>query len=315
MESRPFGTTGLRVSVVGFGAGSIGEEATAEHEVADLLAAALDAGVTLVDTARSYGLSEERLGRLLEGRRDRVVLSTKVGYGTPGIPDWTGACITAGIDAALRRLRTDWLDIAHLHSCGVEVLERGEVVEALGRAVAAGKVRVAAYSGENEALDWAVTSGAFGSIQCSVSVVDQTALDGAVSRARAKGLGVLAKRALGNAPWRFAARPQASDVAEAWERFGALCHELGLSSENAAHEGSGGASEAVGALGASSWTELFTRFTGYAPGVDALLVGTRSASHLLAAVRAVEVGPLEAKQVASLREAFVRCGTGWRGRI
>lgn len=309
MESRAFGTTGLRVSIVGLGAGSIGEEATSEREVAQLLDAALDAGVTLVDTARSYGLSEERLGRLLEGRRPRVVLSTKVGYGTPGIADWTGPCITAGIDAALQRLRTDWLDIAHLHSCGLDVLERGEVVEALGRAVAAGKVRVAAYSGENEALQWAVDSGAFGSIQCSVSAVDQTVLDGQVAQARAKGLGVLAKRALGNAPWRFAARPEASDVAEAWDRFGALCRELGVAPGGAAADG------AVGALGASSWTELFTRFTGYAPGVDALLVGTRSAAHLLAAVRAVEAGPLEAKQVASLRGAFVRCGTGWRGRI
>jgi aryl-alcohol dehydrogenase-like predicted oxidoreductase len=215
METRSLGATGLRVSPVGFGAGSIGEESTSEAEVDQLLGAALDAGVTLVDTARSYGLSEERLGRLLEGRRERVVLSTKVGYGTPGIPDWTAPCIEAGVDAALRRLRTDWIDVVHLHSCGLDVLQRGEVVDALHRAVAAGKVRVAAYSGENEALQWAVESGAFGSIQCSVSVVDQTVLGGAVAQARARGLGVLAKRALGNAPWRFATRPEAEDVAEA----------------------------------------------------------------------------------------------------
>lgn len=305
METRSFGATGLRVSAVGFGAGSIGEDATPEADVDQLLGAALDAGVTLIDTARSYGLSEERLGRLLEGRRARVVLSTKVGYGTPGIPDWTAACIEAGVDAALRRLRTDWIDIVHLHSCGVDVLQRGDVVDALRRAVLAGKVRVAAYSGENEALQWAVESGAFGSIQCSVSVVDQTVLDGAVALARAKGLGVLAKRALGNAPWRFESRPEADDVAEAWERFRAMCGALGLSP----------AAGPPAALGATSWNELFTRFTGYAPGVDALLVGTRSATHLLEAVEAVARGPLEAKQVASLRDAFVRCGTAWRGRI
>jgi len=308
METRSFGATGLRVSAVGFGAGSIGEESTSEAEVDQLLGAALDARVTLVDTARSYGVSEERLGRLLEGRRDRVVLSTKVGYGTPGIPDWTGPCIEAGVDAALRRLRTDWIDVVHLHSCGLDVLQRGEVTDALQRAVTAGKVRVAAYSGENEALQWAVESGAFGSIQCSVSVVDQTVLDGAVAQARARGLGVLAKRALGNAPWRFETRPEADDVAEAWQRFRALCGELGVSSA-ATDQGP------TAAPGETSWTELFTRFTGYAPGVYALLVGTRSAAHLVAAVAAVERGPLEATQVASLRDAFVRCGTGWRGRI
>lgn len=301
MEIRPLGATGLTVSAVGFGAGSIGEESTADAEVDRLIGAALDLGITLFDTARSYGLSEERLGRALEGRRGQVVLSTKVGYGTPGIPDWTGPCITAGVDAALSRLRTDWLDVVHLHSCGLEILQRGEVVEALGRAVAAGKVRVAAYSGENEALSWAVASGAFGSIQCSVSVVDQTVLAGAVAAARARGLGVLAKRALGNAPWRFASRPEASDVAEAWERFRALCDELGESPEDAG--------------AAMSWGERFTRFTGYAPGVDALLVGTRDAAHLSSAVKSVARGPLPDAEVAALRAAFVRRGTDWAGRI
>jgi aryl-alcohol dehydrogenase-like predicted oxidoreductase len=301
MELRPLGATGLIVSAVGFGAGSIGEASTADAEVDRLIGAALDAGITLFDTARSYGLSEERLGRALEGRRGQVVLSTKVGYGTPGIPDWTGPCITAGVDAALSRLRTDWLDVVHLHSCGLDILQRGEVVEALGRAVGAGKVRVAAYSGENEALAWAVASGAFGSIQCSVSVVDQTVLEGSVAAARARGLGVLAKRALGNAPWRFAARPEASDVAEAWDRFRALCDELGESAQEAG--------------GAMSWGERFTRFTGYAPGVDALLVGTRDAAHLTSAVESVARGPLPHAEVAALRAAFVRRGTDWAGRI
>lgn len=293
MQMRTLGTSGLAVSVVGLGAGSIGELATPDDEVARLVDAALDVGVTLIDTARSYGASEERLGRLLEGRRQRVVLSTKVGYDMAPIPDWTGPCITAGIEAALRRLRTEWLDVVHLHSCGLETLQRGEVVEALRRAVEAGKVRIAAYSGEGAALRWAVESGAFGSIQCSVSVVDQAVLDGEVALARQRGLGVLAKRALGNAPWRFAERPHAPDVAEAWERFRALALDPGD----------------------LSWDELFLRFAGYAPGVDAVLVGTRQASHLMAASAAAQRGPLPAGQVAALREAFARVGGGWGGRV
>ena len=102
MELRPLGKTGFSVSALGLGAGRIGGPETSEADVDRLVGGALDAGVTLIDTARSYGLSEERLGRALAGRRERVVLSTKVGYGVPGVPDWTARCITDGVDAAPR---------------------------------------------------------------------------------------------------------------------------------------------------------------------------------------------------------------------
>lgn len=293
VAARPLGATGLSVSAVGLGAGRIGGDEVDDRDVDRLLGAALEVGVTLVDTARSYGLSEERLGRALAGRRDRVVLSTKVGYGVPGVPDWTARCVELGVDAALGRLGTDRLDLVHLHSCGLDVLERGDVVDALGRAVAAGKVRVAAYSGEGDALAWAVRSGAFGSVQCSVSVVDQAVLDGSVAEAARRGVGVVAKRALGNAPWRFGERPAEPDVAEAWDRFRALALDPG----------------------ALDWTELFARFAAFAPGVSAVLVGTRSIANLEAAVRAAGRGPLDADRVAALRAGFARVGADWGGRI
>src|SRR6266702_1289414 len=148
MEQRPLGATGLAVSAVGLGAGRIGGPATSDADVDRLVGRALDLGVNLVDTAPSYGRSEERLGRALRGRRGRVVLSTKLGYGVAGIPDWTPACIAAGVDAALARLGTDCIDLAFLHSCDRATAER--VVDALEDAVRAGKVRVAGYSGEGE---------------------------------------------------------------------------------------------------------------------------------------------------------------------
>jgi aryl-alcohol dehydrogenase-like predicted oxidoreductase len=291
--ARALGKTGLVVSPVGLGAGRIGGPDIDDAAVDRLVGAALDAGVTLIDTARSYGLSEERLGRALAGRRERVVLSTKVGYGIGGVPDWTGRCVERGVDAALARLATDRIDIAHLHSCSLELLERGEVVEALCRAVAAGKVRVAAYSGEEAALRWAIRSGAFGAVQCSVSLVDQAVIDGALAEANARGLGVLAKRALGNAPWRFDERPAEPDVAEAWDRFRALALDPG----------------------GLSWAALFTRFAAFAPGVSAVLIGTSRPGHLLDAVRAVAQGALEPARAGALREAFARTGAGWAGRI
>jgi len=293
VELRPLGKTGLSVSAVGLGAGRIGGPETSEADVDRLVGGALDAGVTLIDTARSYGLSEERLGRALAGRRERVVLSTKVGYGVPGVSDWTGRSVTDGVEAALLRLRTDRLDLVHLHSCELAVLERNGVAEALRSAVQAGKVRVSAYSGEGAALLWAVRSGLFGAVQCSVSVVDQAALDGAIAQAAARGIGVLGKRALGNAPWRFDARPPEPDVAEAWDRFRALRPD-------------------AGGLG---WPALFTRFAAFAPGVSAVLVGTATLAHLQEAASAVEQGPLDPARLASLRGAFAVAGRGWSGRV
>jgi aryl-alcohol dehydrogenase-like predicted oxidoreductase len=293
LPSRPLGRTGLNVAALGLGAGRIGGPETTDADVDRLLGTALDLGVTLVDTARSYGASEDRLGRALQGRRSSVVLSTKLGYGVPGVPDWTGPAVEAGVDGALGRLRTETLDIVHLHSCPRDVLERGEVVEALHRTVRAGKVRVAAYSGENDPLDWAVRSGAFGVVQCSVSVVDQGVLSGPVPAAAARGIGVLAKRPLGNAPWRFDHRPDADDVAEAWERFGALKLDPG----------------------GLPWDALATRFAAFAPGVGAILLGTATPEHLAAAARAVADGPLPAPVVAAIGAAYARVGAGWPGRI
>ncbi|MDQ1241734.1 MAG: hypothetical protein QG550_985, partial [Pseudomonadota bacterium] len=111
MQRRSFGQTGLAVPILGFGAMQAGDPALAEDAAARLLNHALDIGLTLIDTARSYGLSEERIGRHLARRRDEFVLSTKVGYGIAGVPDWTYDCVVAGVDAARDRLRTDVIDI------------------------------------------------------------------------------------------------------------------------------------------------------------------------------------------------------------
>jgi aryl-alcohol dehydrogenase-like predicted oxidoreductase len=293
MERRALGRTGLEVSVLGLGAGQIGDPALAERDAERLLLGAVDLGVTLIDAARSYGLAEARIGRILAGRRSAVILSTKVGYGIPGFADWTGPCVAAGIDAALERMATDRLDIVHFHSCPREVLERGDVVGAMLDAVHAGKVRVAAYSGENEALAWAAESGAFSSLQASVNLCDQGSLHGTLAAAAARGIGVLAKRSLANAPWRFASEPEAPDVAEYWRRFRALAlPDLGL-----------------------PWPEVAIRFTAFAPGVSACLVGTSRLAHLREVAAMVARGPLPAAGGAAIGEAFARRGGSWPGLV
>ncbi len=296
METRAFGRTGLTVSVLGFGAGSIGEASLDEPDARRVLDEVVDLGVTLIDTARGYGLSEERIGRYLGHRRKELVLSTKGGYGVDGVADWTAEAVTRGVDDALGRLRTDWIDVFHLHSCPRDVLERGEVTLALRRACDAGKVRVAAYSGENDALGFALESGVFRALQCSVSLCDQAALDDVMPRAVERGVGVIAKRPIANAAWRFDARP-AGDYAEVyWERLQAMTLERhGL-----------------------DWAEYALRFSAFAPGVSSVIVGTRNAEHLRTNAAIIARGPLAPGAFDAARETFTRAAAragGWAGQV
>lgn len=293
MIRRPLGNTGLHVSVLGFGAGPVGSPELSEPEAEALLQGVVDSGINLIDTAPSYGQSEERIGRYLQRRRGDVVLSTKCGYGVPGVEDWTGPCITQGIDLALGRLRTDVIDVVHFHSCPVDVLQRPGVVDALQRAVEVGKVRVAAYSGDNAPLGWALYSGAFGSVQTSINVFDQKVIDWGLPVARERGIGVIAKRPLGNAPWRFSERPGAQDIATYWDRMRAMAVDTeGL-----------------------DWSELALRFAAFVPGVSSCIVGTTRAENLQRNLRALEKGPLPEHLMERLRGAFFRHGEGWDGLI
>lgn len=291
---RPFGATGLRVPPLGFGAGPVGDGSLSEDEASRLLNGALDLGLSFVDTAPGYGLSEERIGRHIAHRRPEFVLSTKLGYAVPGIPDWTGECIARGVDLALIRLRTDVLDVAHLHSCPLETLLRGDVVEALLASVAAGKVRVAAYSGENEALEWAVSSGALGSVQASVSVCDQRSLTGALALAAARGLGVVAKRPLANTPWNpGAAHPGDAAAAEYRYRWRELhLDDFGLDP-----------------------AELAIRFAAFAPGVSTAIVGSRRFEHLEEMHGLVAKGPLPDDLRTEVEARFAVPGRAWPGMV
>jgi aryl-alcohol dehydrogenase-like predicted oxidoreductase len=291
MQTRRYGRTGLQTSALGLGAGQLGDARLTEAEATDLIATALDGGVTLIDTAPSYGLSEQRLGRHLGARRDTVVLSTKLGYGVEGIPDWTGRCITAGVEQALRVLRTDRLDIAHLHSCPWEVLAADEVIAALVAAREAGKVRAIAYSGENEDLAYALGRPEFDGFMASLNLFDQRAIDEALPRL--DGRGFIAKRPVANHPWRFAQRPVGDYCEPYWERWQAM----GLDSEGL------------------DWGELALRFTLSIPGVSSAIVGTGRAAHLREAIGWAGNGALPAASIARWRDAFRARDRDWKGQV
>ncbi len=295
MQKRTFGRTGLSVPVLGFGAMQVGDPRLSETDAAAVLNGALDLGLSLIDTARSYGLSEERIGRHLAKRRDEFVLSTKVGYGIEGIPDWTYDCVMAGVDAARDRLRTDVIDVVHLHSCDLGLLRAGDVARALERCRDLGKLRVVAYSGDDEALRFAIGCGAFGSVQASASICDQQSL-GTLPAARARGLGTIAKRPLAGRPW--AASRRALDAAETEyrRRFGAL-REAGLD------------------LDFADWDAAALRFAAYAPGVDCVIVGGTQLPHLQKNAAAAAAGPLGRADEAAIRSAFAAAGSNWRGLV
>lgn len=159
MRYRSLGSSGLMVSVIGLGANNFGRRLDLEASRA-VVEAALDAGITFVDTSDSYdtGNSELILGEVLAERRDEVVIATKFGSpmaGTNG-PDWGARAsrryIVRAVEASLRRLRTDWIDLYQLHRPdGITPFE--ETLSALDDLVRAGKVR---YVGSSNLSAWQV---------------------------------------------------------------------------------------------------------------------------------------------------------------
>lgn len=292
IPQRAYGETGLTFSLLGLGAGQIGDGRLEEEHIGRLLNQVLDLGITLIDTARGYGLSEERIGKHIAHRRDEYVLSTKVGYGIDGIPDWTYACILAGVDRALKLMRTDHIDIAHLHSCPQETLERGEVIDVLDKCVGDGKVRIAAYSGDNEPLEWALASGRFRGLMCSVNAFDQRAMERVVAPAGKRGIGVIAKRPIGNAPWLHADRPTGQYCEEYWLRMKTMGLNFG-----------------------AEWSDVALRFTAYADGVTCCIVGGKNIDHIRTNAAAIARGPLPADVVSSIRDAFAHHDSSWTGQV
>lgn len=293
MIHRTFGESGLTVSLLGLGAGHIGDPAMEEQKVVTLLNGALDLGINLIDTARSYGLSEERIGKHLSGRRKEFILSTKGGYTYRDKPDWSFEATMGTVDEALVKLRTDYIDIFHLHSCDRWVLEKEETILALEKAKEQGKVRVIAYSGENDALSYAIETGRFGSLQCSANLFDQHGIDHQIRMARERGIGIIGKRPLGNAVWRYESRPEGHGHAEYYDRY----RIMGL--------------EPAGI----PWEELALRFAAYSTGIDCLIAGTSNPDHLVSNLKLLEKGPLPEDLINRIRITYMEHGREWPGLI
>ena len=301
MDHRTLGKTGLQVSPIGIGLAEIGKLSPDEKSgIEILLNTALDSGVNILDTAALYGISEEMIGETVSRRRDEYVLATKCGQDDPGRYPWTRESVENDIDASLRRLKTDHVDILQLHSCGVDVLERGEVIDALLKARDDGKTRFVGYSGDNEAAAWAVESGIFDTLQTSYNVVDQKARKTTLPAARAAGMGVIIKRPITNGIFGNPAADESST-----KRFSIM-------SARAAAMSAGGPIPGA----PDDRILLCLGFTMAREEVDVAIVGTMNPEHLKSNIRLFEEQiPISEVAVEELYRRFDQLGDDWEGLI
>ncbi|MBI2538716.1 MAG: aldo/keto reductase [Deltaproteobacteria bacterium] len=288
MERRKLGKTDMDVSALGFGGSEIGYQGVAAAVVYKILNTALDAGLNVIDTAECYVNSEELIGQAVAARRKEYYLFTKCGHFTGwGQPDWRPSSLLKSIERSLKRLRTDYLDLVQLHSCGEDELRRGEVIEALRRARELGYARYIGYSGDGPAALYAVQSGMFDTLQTSVSIADQEALELTLPLARERNIGVIAKRPIANAAWKSGDRRPADSYAHPyWERLRKLNYDVLRGELN----------ETIA---------IALRFTLTAPGVHTAIVGTTKPERIKENVAILEAGPLP-------NDLFEKIRSRWR---
>ncbi|MEO5722564.1 MAG: aldo/keto reductase [Chthoniobacterales bacterium] len=287
MEKRLLGKTDMHVSVLGFGGAEIGYEDAAAETVEKLLNSALDAGLNLIDTAECYEASEELIGRAVGQRRDEYYLFTKVGHPRGvGSADWSPASILESIERSLRRLKTDRLDLVQLHSCSEAVLKKGDAIAALQTARERGHVRYLGYSGDSTAAKFAVASEAFDTLQTSINIADQEAIEVTVPLAREKQMGVIAKRPIANVAWKSGHKPIASYQHGYWNRLRKLDYDFirGRSlDQSIAHA---------------------LRFTLSVPGVHTAIVGTSKPERWPENAKFLEAGMLSETNYQKIRHRW-----------
>lgn len=287
MERRQLGKTDMQVSVLGFGGAEIGFQGATEETVARLLKSALDAGLNVIDTGECYEGSEELIGRTVSDRRADYYLFTKCGHPRGiGSEDWSPASLLESIERSLRRLRTERLDLIQLHSCSEAVLRKGDAIAALQTAREKGYARYLGYSGDSVAARYAVESGAFDTLQTSINIADQEAIELTLPLAQEKQMGVIAKRPIANAAWKESHKPIDSYHHAYWDRLKKLNYEfirhLPLE-ESIAHA---------------------LRFTLSVPGVHTAIVGTTKPERWLENATLVEAGLLTEADYLAVRDRW-----------
>lgn len=326
MKFKEFGATGMRVSEIGFGGSRIGgvfADKKTTNEALTVLRNALDAGITFYDTADMYsqGESESLIGKAFSGRRSEVIIATKGGYTLPArrnmikrikpfvrpiiqalgikrarLPasmsgalsqDFSPAYLTKALEASLKRLKTDYVDVYQLHSPRAAFIQTdafGEALQTLEKLKAQGKLRFYGIGTEGqEDVPAALTAPGISSIQLGFGVLDLEALDhGDLATAAARGIAIIARGC-------FAGGLLKDDLDEAqlkaatpkWQRILAL--RTFAKDRN------------------RSALDIALQFCRATPAVSVTLLGMRVESHLQGNLRYFDGQPLSAEEFAAIR--------------
>ncbi len=303
MEYTTLGRTGLRVSVAGLGCGGfsrlgLSTGKTAAEAVA-LVRLGIEYGITLIDTAAQYG-TEEIVGQAIADiPRDSVVVATKFMPRRDNVPQ-TPSQLMEGLEASLRLLRTDHVDIFQLHGVALGQYDHAmSLVPAMLKAREQGKIRFlgitesGAGDQSHDILRQAAADGVWDVVMVAFNMLHRTASDGLFPLTQTHGVGTLVMHAVRS----IFARPDflAASIREraASGQISAALLNNDAPLDFLVHPG-----------GAASLTEAAYRFARYSQGVDVVLFGTGSAEHLRANVAALSQPPLPADDLARFFELF-----------
>src|ERR1700719_3973262 len=293
IEYRVLGKTGLRVSTLGFGGSEVGYQAVAQKTVDKILNTALDAGINVIDTAECYADGETLIGKAIAHRRAEFVLMTKCGHAPLGsaseraagyaTADWQPAMLARSIERSLKNLRTDHIDVMHFHSPPLATLKNGRALQVLQKARERGQARFIGCSIDSDDAVYAVESGAFDTLQISVSIADQEAIDRVLPKAAARGMGVIVKRPIANAAWRSGKQPPSDWYTQPYrDRLQKLRYDF-LASD---------VEEAVA---------IALRFTLGTAGVSTAIVGTTRLERIAQNIAHASAGPLPTAEYEAIR--------------
>ncbi len=316
MESRQLGRTGRQVGVIGLGCWQLGADwgAVSEGDALATLHAAVDAGVTFLDTADVYGdgRSEQLVGRLLRERPDAgLTVATKMGRrARPHVPEaFTGEAMRAWNDRSRRNLGVDTLDLVQLHCPPTPVYSSDEVFDTLDAMVDEGRMK--AYGVSVETCDEALTAIArpnVASVQIILNAFRRKPLERVLPAAAAAGVGIIARVPLASGmltgkydeSTTFAADDhrtynRSGEAFDVGETFSGVPFDVGVA-----------AAREVASLTPPEATtaQLALRWIVDQPGVSVVIPGARTAAQARANAEAADVPSLDAATLSAIEAIY-----------